>query len=103
MWNIRSESAEAFCPGDAMEATESARAGGGRRGLAHGKAIRTAPLSKHTSKEIFRPSHSGFSPLYQLLSHPYLLYIILCILSLFLSPPSSLLYFSLLIPFTGGR
>jgi hypothetical protein len=39
------------------------------------KAIRTAPLSKHTSKGIFRPSHLGFSSLNQLLPHPYLLYI----------------------------
>jgi hypothetical protein len=43
------------------------------------KAIRTAPLSKRISKVIFRPSHQEFSPLYQLLPHPYLLYVILYI------------------------
>jgi hypothetical protein len=49
------------------------------------KAIRTAPLSKHTSKGIFRSSHLGFSPLYQLFPHPYLLYIILYINNHFIS------------------
>jgi hypothetical protein len=56
----------------------------------------------HHSLNIFKgilcPSYPGFSPLYQFLPHPYLLYIILYInnhlisslLSLFLSPPSSL-------------
>jgi hypothetical protein len=61
------------------------------------EAIRTAPLSKHISKEIFCPNHPIFSTLYQLFSHPYLLYIILYInkhlisslLSLFLSPSLS--------------
>jgi hypothetical protein len=73
------------------------------------KAIRTAPLSKHTSKGIFRSSHLGFSHLNQLLPHPYLLYIILYINNHLISSLFSLFLSSLLslslssFPFTGAH